>query len=64
MTILRGGLETSGVFEKVTGCQEDGFVGVLKKYVPDRLALMGLIPSFRLGLFVSCPLPARTEGRD
>ena len=32
------------MFEKVTGCQEDGFVGVLKKYVPGRLALMGLIP--------------------
>ena len=40
-----GGLETSGVFEKATGCQEGGFVGVLKKYVPDRLALMGRSPS-------------------
>ncbi len=47
MTILWGGLETSGVFEKVTGCQEDGFVGALKKHVPDRLVLMGAQPRRR-----------------
>ena len=34
MTALWGGLETSGVFEKVTGHQEDGLVGVLKNTYP------------------------------
>jgi hypothetical protein len=30
--------------EKVTGSQDDDFVGILKKNIPNKLALMGLSP--------------------
>jgi hypothetical protein len=49
MTILSGGLNTTGSvcrkhekIEKVTGSVDDGFVAVLKKNLPNKLALMDL----------------------
>ena len=35
-------MQKHGEIEKVTGSQDDGVVGVLKKYVSGRVALMGL----------------------
>jgi hypothetical protein len=53
MTALLGGLKFSWLecrkhekIEKVTGSQDDVFVGVLKKNILNKLALMGLRPVF------------------
>jgi hypothetical protein len=50
MTILWRGLKKHRVvqkkIEKVTNSQDDDFAGVLAKNIPDKLALMGLRPSF------------------
>jgi hypothetical protein len=47
MTALSRGLKYNwlDIHRKITGSQDDGFVGVLKKNIPNKLALLGVPPS-------------------